>query len=233
MLLSIIVPVLGPSAEMTRCLAAIDAAFAGTTEQPEVVVVCPPAAVDALRAQFPRARMVVEARRGIYAAMNDGARASTGDYLYFMGSDDVLLPAVQQASQMLARDKPFALSCDVFWGRRERYRGHPGRWRFLLRNLCHQGLFYSRLAFERHGPYLRRMHVQADQLLNLRVLWDRDDGHRVMYCPEAIAWYAGAGYSELHQDRLYWRLYPTALGRSISPWARHAVRAYRFLRGAG
>jgi glycosyltransferase involved in cell wall biosynthesis len=209
----------------------IAAAFVGAAA-PEVIVVTPSALVAKTRALFPWALVHAETRRGIYGAMNDGARASCGRYLFFLGKDDIVLPALLRAVALLEQEQPFALFCDVYWGSRGVYRGRPSRFLLLARNLCHQGIIYSRVAFERHGPYLRRMRVQADHFLNIKVLWDRLDGHRVHYMKEPITWYSGAGFSNLHRDRLFWRLYPTIMREYVGNWAMVVLAGYRALRGA-
>ena len=228
--LSIVIPVLEPDAELGRCMHCIQGAFIGTL-MPEVIVVTPERFVAQTQSLFPWARVYAETRRGIYAAMNDGARASRADYLYFLGKDDIVLPTLRSAVTLLARERPFVLCCDVYWGSRGVYRGAPSRLRLLARNLCHQGVIYSREAFDRHGPYLRRMRVQADHLLNLKILWDRKNDSRILYFDKPLAWYSGEGFSLLQRDPLFWRLYPNVLRRFVGGWAACLLTLYRILRG--
>ena len=209
----------------------ISAAFIGATV-PEVIVVTPERFVSSTRTMFPWATVHAETRRGIYGAMNDGARAARGAYLYFLGKDDIVLPTLRSAVAVLECERPFALCCDVYWGSRGVYRGVPSRMRLLARNLCHQGVIYSREAFDRHGPYLRRMRVQADHLLNIKILWDRHDRARIRYFGEPLAWYSAGGYSKSHRDPLFWRLYPQVMRRHVGAWAAGLLTFYRFVRGA-
>lgn len=228
--LSIIVPVLEPDGEFERCMHCIAGAFVGAPI-PEVVVVTPHRYVARTKGLFPWAHVCAETRKGIYAAMNDGARASRGNYLYFLGKDDMVLPTLRTAVKVLEREGPFALCCDVYWGSRGLYSGTPSRLKLLARNLCHQGIIYSREAFDRHGPYLRRMRVQADHLLNIKVLWDRTAGSRVRYLREPLAWYSGDGFSLTQRDSVFWRLYPNVLQRYVGDWAACLLVLYRGLRG--
>jgi glycosyltransferase involved in cell wall biosynthesis len=230
-LLSIVIPVLEPDAELARCIHCILGALQGQTP-PEIVVVTPPQCVDEITALFPGARVCAETRRGIYAAMNDGAQASRGDYLYFIGKDDMVLSTLRAALAVLDSERPFVLFCDVYWGARGTYFGNPSRFRVLARNLCHQGIVYSREAFDRHGPYLRRMRVQADHLLNIKILWGRSESSRIRYLNQPLAWYSGDGFSTLHRDRTFWRLYPTVMRRYVGTWAMCLLNGYRTLRGA-
>jgi glycosyltransferase involved in cell wall biosynthesis len=228
--LSIVIPVLEPDAELDRCLHCILGAFIGA-RTPEVVVVTPPRFIAQIERVFAWVRVCAETRKGIYGAMNDGARASRGQYVYFLGKDDIVLPGLREAVTLLERDRPFALFCDVYWGSRGLSRGTPSRLGLLAGNLCHQGILYSRQAFERHGPYVRRMRVQADHLLNIKILWDRESGSRVQYLDAPVAWYSGDGFSEINRDPVFWRLYPNVLHRYVGAWAACLLNLYRRLRG--
>ena len=228
--LSIVIPVLEPDAELGRCMNCIQGAFLGSV-MPEVIVVTPQRFVARTQSLFPWARVYAETRRGIYSAMNEGAKASCADYLYFLGKDDIVLPTLRSAVTLLQRERPFVLCCDVYWGSRGVYSGAPSRLRLLARNLCHQGIIYSREAFDRHGPYLRRMRVQADHLLNIRIMWDKKVDSRVLYLNKPVAWYSGEGFSLMHRDPIFWRLYPNVLRRFVGGWAACLLNLYRIIRG--
>ncbi len=163
--------------------------------------------------------------------MNDGVAASTGRYLYFLGKDDIVLPGFGEALRQIDRQRPAALFFDVYWGGRGVYSGRPSRWRLLVRNLCHQGIVYSREAFRRHGPYQRRMRVQADHLLNIRLLWDRSTAGQIAYIARALVWYSGTGFSATSRDPLFWRLYPLIMRRYVGAWAACLLVVSRRLRG--
>jgi glycosyltransferase involved in cell wall biosynthesis len=229
-ILSIVIPVLEPDAELARCVHSL----LGATQnlrQPEIIIVTPPQFVPAVAGLFPSVRVVAETRRGIYAAMNDGAAASCGKYLYFIGKDDIMLSTLREALTVLEREHPFTLFCDVYWGGRGIYTGKPSRLRLLTKNLCHQGIIYSREAFDKHGPYLRSMRVQADHLLNIKILWDRAVQSRISYLDKPLAWYSGDGFSMTNRDQMFWRLYPNIMRRYVGRWAMHILIGYRILRG--
>jgi hypothetical protein len=198
----------------------------------EVVVVVPASELALARTWLPAERLVAERHPSIYGAMNDGARASRGRYLYFLGKDDIILPAFGDALGTLEMQQPSALFFDVYWGTRGVYPGRPSKRRVLVRNLCHQGIVYSRETYDRHGPYFRRMKVQADHLLNIRLLWDRTSTAKVCYLQVPLAWYSGAGFSvqEAH-DPVFWRLYPTTLRKYVGAWAACVLLMWRKLRG--
>lgn len=227
--LSIIVPALAPDKELERCIASIELAlFNGASF--EIIIVVPRAAVADTQSRFPEAQVQADSRKGIYAAMNDGAKVSRGRYLYFIGKDDILLATAGEALALLVAQTPSALFCDVYWGDSGVYRGRPSRHLILGRNACHQGIIYSRDVFAKHGPYLRRMTLQADHLLNLKLLWDKDLPPP-LYLPKPLAWYSGSGFSVIKgSDPVFWRLYPTVMRRYVGRWAAGALISYRKLR---
>ena len=188
--------------------------------------------IDAARALLPAERVLAERHPSIYGAMNDGIAASAGRYLYFLGKDDIVLPPFRDVFAILEARRPSALFFDVYWGTGGVYTGRPSRWGVLIRNLCHQGIIYSRGALARHGPYLRRMRVQADHLLNIRLLWDRDPATRTHYLHRSLAWYSGGGFSvQIGRDPVFWRLYPTTMRRYVGTWAACLLVVSRKLRG--
>ena len=229
-LLSIVIPVLEPDDELSRCVYSIFGAVKNSSAL-EVVIVTQSKFVETISALYPRARVCSEKRRGIYSAMNDGVAVSRGEYLYFIGKDDVMLSTLRAALLMLLDVRPFALFCDVYWGSMGIYSGRPSRLRLLAKNLCHQGIIYSRDAFAKHGPYVRSMSVQADHLLNIKILWDRVPAGPIAYLPQPLSWYSGDGFSTVNRDYQFWRLYPQILKRYVGNWAKCLLIGYRLLRG--
>lgn len=230
-LLSVIIPALEADLELRRSVDCVRLAC-GNDGRTEIVVVMPKHRVEDGRGLVPEGRIVAESRKGIYAAMNDGILASRGRYLYFLGKDDIVLPPFRQVLDALESRAPASLFFDVYWGVAGVYSGRPSRWRILVRNSCHQGIVYSREVLARHGPYLRRMRVQADHLLNIRMLWDRSLYRNICYLRFPLVWYSGAGFSaQLARDPVFWRAYPTTLRRYVGRWAKLVLIASRRLRG--
>jgi glycosyltransferase involved in cell wall biosynthesis len=228
--ISVIVPALVPDRELRRCVDSVRLAC-GSSELCEVVVVVPPHQLSATREILPDEVIVAESRKSIYSAMNDGITASKGRYLYFVGKDDVVLPTFQMAVNAVIGNSPSAVFFDVYWGGKGVYSGRPSRWLVLGRNVCHQGILYSREAVLRHGPYLRKMRVQADHLLNIRLLWDSQLRDSIVYLASPLAWYSGDGFSTTSRDPVFWRLYPLVMRRYVGSAAACALVLYRKLRG--
>lgn len=228
-LLSVIVPALEVDLELRRCLDSVRLALPDPTHC-EIVLVLPPRHVAAAAQAFTGVRVLAESRPSVYAAMNDGVAASSGRYLYFLGKDDILLPPARDIVRLLLSDAPSVVFADVYWGAGGVRSTHSSRWGILLRNVCHQGIVYSREAVVRHGPYVRRFRVRADQLLNIRVLWDPALRARARHVTLPLAWYAATGLSCTTPDRNFYRVQPAIIRRYLGPLAAGAWRAYKWLR---
>lgn len=230
MLLSVVLPAYEADVELRRCVDSVRIAC-GAADICQIVIVMPQAGVEKARALLPGELIVVESRPSIYAAMNDGIAASTGEYLYFLGKDDIVLAGFREVLAVLENAHPSVMFADVYWGSKGVYRGRPSRLRMLARNLCHQGIIYSRDAIRKHGPYLRRMRVEADKLLNLKVLADQTLSPKFFYLSRPIAWYAGTGFSVRSSDPLFRKLYPMLLRRYVGRWAEVSLVAVRRVLG--
>jgi hypothetical protein len=228
-LLTVVIPALTVDAELRRCLMSVRLVLPDAAEC-EIVLVVPAHQLAAAAGAMPDAVVVAESRPSVYAAMNDGVKASTGRFLYFLGKDDIVLAGMRDAMDMLKSAAPAVLFCDVYWGGAGVHRGRPSRWKILFRNVCHQGIIYSRQAVLKHGPYLRRMRVQADHLLNIKLLWDAAMAGKVPYLRIPIALYAATGYSRFARDRLFYRLHPTIIRRYLGLPAACIWRVYKKMR---
>lgn len=222
-MLSVIIPALQVDLELRRCVDSVRLAL--PAEQREIVLVVPAGQLEAARG-LEDVRVVIETRRGgVYGAMNDGAAASRGAYLYFLGKDDIVLPSAREALELLATGRPSVLFCDVYWGDAGVRSGRPWKWLVLFYNVCQQGIVYSRESWLRHGPFLRRLRVQADQLLNIKILWDPVRGE-VRYLRKPLAWYAATGVSFAKRDAVFYRIHPAIVRRYLGPVVAWIWREY-------
>lgn len=228
-LLTVIIPALKIDAELLRCLMSVRLILPDAKEC-EIVLVVPAHQLVTVGRELLDAFVIAESRPSVYAAMNDGVKASTGRFLYFLGKDDIVLPSMRDAVDLLGSAAPTVLFCDVYWGADGVRRGRPSKWKILFRNVCHQGIIYSREVVLKHGPYLRKMRVQADHLLNIKLLWDGAICGEVRYLRSPIAWYASTGYSSAARDKLFYRLHPTVIRRYLGLPAACIWRVYKKMR---
>ena len=164
-----------------------------------------------LRAQGSALRWLSERDEGIYDAMNKGIRLTGGEFLYFLGAGDRLLPGMLEAVAAEIRklpcqgktSRPTLLYGNVDWSSYSRpYDGRFNRFKLLRRNICHQAIFYQRSAFERLGFYNTKYQSLADWEFNIRCFNDR--GIRKRYIPLRIADYEAGGNSTVTPDPAFY-----------------------------
>lgn len=115
---------------------------------------------------------VSEPDNGIYEAMNKAVALASGDWVLFLGADDLLA-----STDVLARATTSlrATTADILVGeaRYDDGRRYPfaGVHAPIRRNFVHhQAAFYRRELFTRHGAFDVSLSIQADYDYNLRIL---------------------------------------------------------------
>ena len=128
-------------------------------------------------------KLFSEKDNGPYDAMNKGCRRASGEWLYFLGSDDELRDANVLSTVMRS---PSLATCDVIYGnvqvvgdagaRRMApvYDGIFDLEKLLKKNICHQAIFYRATFLRRIGEYNTRYAVWADWDFNLRC-WSKTE----------------------------------------------------------
>ena len=227
-LISIILPTNAADLELRRCIDSIRILMPSHNIC-EIVIVTTKSCHDVITETYIAEKVILEAGKGIYAAMNEGVRKSTGDYLYFIGKDDILLPAVLEAIDIIKSNQPKILCFDVYYGSTGNYSGRPILLKLLVKNLCHQGLIYSREIFKKHGPYTKSMKVQADHYLNIKILsaLQKKD---IYYSNKPIAIYSNTGFSNVNRDKLFRSLFPLILKKYVGKWAFWLILIARFIK---
>jgi glycosyltransferase involved in cell wall biosynthesis len=87
--------------------------------------------------------------KGIYDAMNKGVDISSGDWIYFLGADDILYNVLHKLSIMLDSEYS-AVYGDVYMPKRHKlYNGEFNKLKLLFNNICHQSIFYNKSVFKR------------------------------------------------------------------------------------
>ena len=188
-----------------------------------------------------RLRWLSEPDQGTYHAMNKGVRLATGDFLIFLGADDVLLADLRSVGKRLV-DPATVYYGDAYWpGRHRLYDGPFGAAKLARRNICHQAMFYPRAVFAKYA-FEPRYRFQADWELNMRCF--SDPAFRLEYLPVLVARYNDLdGSSTRHRDlaleadypRLLWRHFPAhvALPLSAVALAGRMARRLGVARGGG
>src|SRR4051812_10854500 len=214
-LISVITPTLNSGAKISATVASVLSQAKGLYE----FLVIDGGSIDDtlahLRTQGPALRYLSEPDEGIYDAMNKGIRLTSGEFLYFLGAGDRLLPRVLEAVAAEIRklpcqgqtSQPTLLYGNVDWSIYSRpYDGRFDRFKLLRHNICHQAIFYQRSVFERLGFYNTKYRLLSDWEFNIRCFNDR--GIRKRYIPLRIADYEGGGESITTPDLAFYADFP-------------------------
>lgn len=117
--------------------------------------------------------LVSEKDNGIYDAMNKGAKLSTGNWILFLGGDDLLYNDTiieETVSYLLNPNLIYYGNC--YWKYQNRVYDGTFEWHKLInKNICHQSILYPRKVFENHLFNLKYP-VLADWDLNIK-LWSQ------------------------------------------------------------
>jgi glycosyltransferase involved in cell wall biosynthesis len=224
--LSIVIPLLEPDEEFYRLLASIHVVRDSFCSV-EVVVISKNYFV--LSEEFCYVRVLVEARRGIYNAMNQGLKEVTGQFVYFIGKDDFLLPSFANLSRELIGNHDIYLF-DTVWGGGIVYKNYQSKLFLIARNWCHQGVIYRRSTLvDSSLTFPRCFTTQADHYINIRLAWKGCVSIRRVR--SLSAYYSATGFSTVVKDQMFKRLYPLVLKKYCGRTYYWLLLFFRLARG--
>lgn len=108
---------------------------------------------------------------GVYDAMNKAVQFAQGEWICFLGADDILYNVLAEMAGYLVDDRTIYYG-DVYrpvLGRK--YDGCFSPYQLACRNICHQSIFYPRCVWEKYAFNLKYK-VFADHALNMRCFSD-------------------------------------------------------------
>lgn len=142
--------------------------------------------------------------KGIYDAMNKSVESISGDYIYFLGADDVFFNNSSLENFIKKMDQTDKKHINtIYYGnviyknQNIVYGGKFSNLKFCLRNICHQSILYPRSVFNRYSYDLNYRYL-ADFVMNLNIKKDRE--YTFHYIPETLAIYNDLGTSGSNTD---------------------------------
>lgn len=169
-------------------------------------------------------KIICEKDNGIYDAMNKGIMQSKGDWLYFLGSDDILLPNVFE----IIFNKSNIYTYDMIYGNVLRvpsntvYDGRFDLQKLFTKNLCHQSIFYKKSLFSQIGLFNTQYKSRADYAFNIKVF---SGNYKTHFKPITIAVFNDNGLSSNYFDWKFWEEYKT---NYITPFRGVISRKLRY-----
>jgi glycosyltransferase involved in cell wall biosynthesis len=201
---SIIIPTYNSTNVIRRCL---DSVVTQTFGDFEVLIMDGNSEDDTIRIAESfyddRIKIYSEPDKGIYDAMNKGIDKSSGNWLFFLGSDDYLYDR-----EVLSNVAPHLIDeLDVVYGEVESHLPELNRGEWCLEkiggNRCHQAIFYNRRFFGKSIRYNLRYPVLADFDLNLK--WFLNRNYRHCYIPNIISHFSDGGLSSQVRDENFYK----------------------------
>ncbi|MHA4807440.1 glycosyltransferase family 2 protein [Flavitalea flava] len=150
-------------------------------------------------------KYISEPDKGIYDAMNKGILLAKGDYLYFMGSDDVfyqenVLSGIFSLPDFETYDLIYGNIIFKHSGLKE---GEEKNYLKLIRNLeniNHQAIFYSRRVFNKIGLYDLNFPIYADFNLNVKCFKEKTLSAKYVDMVICVFNERGASYFQRNRD---------------------------------
>ena len=135
---------------------------------------------------------ISEPDNGIYDAMNKGIAAATGDYIYFIGADDILLrSSIESLVSKIQNPGSIYYGNVVLEGCDAIYGGKFSKWKIIKQNIPHQALFYPAEIMKKN-PYDLSYPAFADWDLNMKLY---TQGNKFEYLPIIISVFGNDGKS--------------------------------------
>jgi glycosyltransferase involved in cell wall biosynthesis len=143
-----------------------------------------------------------EPDNGIYDAMNKGVGLASGDWIYFLGADDVLYSPSTLSHIFSAT--PYE-NYDVVYGdvlflqSQIIYDGKFDYEKLCNRSICHQAIFYRKEVFEEFGRFDTKYITAADYVFNAKAFSLKAE--RWLYVNEIVAIFNELGISKSRDQK--------------------------------
>jgi glycosyltransferase involved in cell wall biosynthesis len=220
-LVTIIVPTYNSEAKLEKCLRSI---LNQSYSNIELLIIDGGSTDNTLKiikkyqSEHPSFRYVSEPDKGIYDAMNKGIALASGDWLYFIGSDDYIF---DEAVFEEIFTNTSLIGNDVIYGDvwnehlNGRYAGVFSYEKLTETFICHQAIIYHRRVFEKLGSFNTDYRVYAHIALDIQAFCNKELTWG--YTDTIIAFYGAGGYSAGTYDAAFWNDAEALFLRCLSP----------------
>lgn len=176
--------------------------------------------------------LACEPDEGIYDAMNKVCSLATGDWLIFLGCDDVLLDTFSRIAVLLSQPDTVYYGDVIKRSSGNIYGGKFSKYRLMRYNICHQALFYPKSVYKKYS-YSLDYRWLADYAYNLKLV---SDAVPFVYAGVVVSIYndeggSASGDADFTRDQL--KLIRASFGNTyalIEILRRPISKMYRYLR---
>jgi glycosyltransferase involved in cell wall biosynthesis len=139
-----------------------------------------------------------EKDNGIYDAMNKALNYVKGQWVYFIGVDDVLTPEFSALAQQL--HNPSTIYYGSVWKSGKKYLGKLSPYHQAKTGINHQAMIYPARVFAKKR-YDAQYTISADHVLNMEL--HKDPLYHFEFQDFTIAVFNDTGVSSLKKDQLF------------------------------
>lgn len=173
---------------------------------------------------------VSESDKGIYDAMNKGLQLATGDWLIFIGCDDLVLNVLHRIAPILTDNNSLYYGNAFFNKELLIYDGEFNGFKLSKRNICHQAIFYPKSIYK-NRKYDLNYRILADYNYNIISFGDRSI--TFVYLPFLISVFNQYGCSNQNVDKIFLKDKYSIVGENISFVYAVYIKIYDFFKEAG
>lgn len=141
---------------------------------------------------------ISEKDNGIYDAMNKALNYVKGQWVYFIGVDDVLTPEFSALAQQL--HDPTTIYYGSVWKSGKKYLGKLSPYHQAKTGINHQAMIYPAQVFAKKR-YDTQYTISADHVLNMEL--HKDPLYNFEFQDFTIAVFNDTGVSSLKKDQLF------------------------------
>lgn len=146
-------------------------------------------------------RWISEKDNGIYDAMNKGIDLVQGEWIYFLGSDDIFYDDNVLEDLFIKED---LINYDLIYGNvkfkisGKIYDGEFSPSKLIEINICHQAIFQNKKLYNIFGKYEAKYKGVADWVFNMK--WFNSNKINYKFIDRIVAVYNEDGYSFNNPD---------------------------------
>jgi glycosyltransferase involved in cell wall biosynthesis len=164
---------------------------------------------------------ISEPDNGIYDAMTKGIKQATGDYIYFLGADDDILPDFSKMANELT--DPAGIYYGSVLTRGLKPLGRVSSYYLAKHGIIQQSIIYPKAVFEKYS-YNLKYKTSADYALNMASF--NDKAFKLIYLDYVIANFADTGVSGQSLDHVFEKDKAALVLKNfgVKLWVRFLVR---------